>query len=71
MKYKIVARNQEELNKFTDTIAYGLILGATVNPYEVVSVTPNGNVLNLEQAVDDYNSKFPFLEEPIQLLEEL
>ena len=71
MKYKIVARSQEELHKFTDTIGYGLILGATVNPYEVVSVTPNGNVLNLEQAVDDYNSKFPFLEEPIQLLEEL
>jgi len=70
-KYKIVARKQGKLDKFIDTIAYGLILGATVNPYEVVKIVPHGNIFNLKQAVDDYNYRFTFLEEPIQLLEVL
>lgn len=67
-KCRIVARNQEELSKFGETIGYGLELGSTVNPYEVVKMTHQGNILNLEEAVYDYNSRFPFLEEPIQLL---
>lgn len=70
-KYKIVARSQEELDKFTDTIAYGLISGAAINPYEVVKIMSHGNIFNLKRAVDDYNSRFTFLEEPIQILEVL
>lgn len=31
-RYKIVARNQEELDKFNDTIDYGLISGGNSRP---------------------------------------
>lgn len=48
-----------------------LYQGATVDHYEVVKMTHHGSILNLEQTVDEYNSKFSFLEEPIQILEVL
>lgn len=67
-KFKIVARNQEELNKFGGSISCGFTMGTVVNPSEVVGVSSTGRAYNLEEAVDNYNSRYPFLEQPIQLI---